>query len=227
MSKRYRLVVFDWEGTLSDTLGQVLDCVAKEARRLDYGELDEELARQSVDLGLVNAIKKVFPHLTLIQYERLINAVQQSLMSRHSDVYLIPGAKDIVQRLHQDGIELAIATNKGQHSLLKALHTTGLDEYFKVTRSAGQTPPKPSPQMLQEILMVFSLPAHDALMIGDSVTDIEMANSLGMDAIGVNFYHQQSEPLLASGALNVFDDYRLIADYLHLSDLPNKEDLLS
>lgn len=226
MNKRYRLVVFDWEGTLSDTLGQVLNCVANEARRLNYGELDEEVARNSVELGLVNAIKKVFPDLTILQYEHLINAVQQSLMSRHSDVYLIPGALEIVQRLYYDGIDLAIATNKGQHSLLKALATTGLDKYFKVTRSAGQTAPKPSPEMLEEILDMFSLSVEDALMIGDSQMDIEMARSIGMDAVGVNFYHQQADLLLNAGAIMVFDDYHLIADYLQLSDLP-KGDMFS
>lgn len=227
MSKRYRLVVFDWEGTLSDTLGQVLNCVANEARRLNFGELDEEVARNSVELGLVHAIKKVFPNLTITEYERLINAVQESLMSRHSDVYLIPGAKDIVQRLYHAGIDLAIATNKGKTSLQKALHTTGLDKYFKVTRSAGQTAPKPSPEMLEEILAVYSFSVQDAVMIGDSLTDIEMAKSIGMDAIGVNFYHQPVDLLLDAGAIKVFDDYHSIAEYLQLSDLPKKGDLFS
>lgn len=217
MNKRYRLVVFDWEGTLSDTLGQVLNCVAVEARRLNFGELDDNVARQSVGLGLVKAIKKVFPHLTFDEHEQLLAAVQQSLMSRHSDVYLLPGAKEIVQRLHQNGIDLAIATNKGQQALVRALHITGLDAFIKITRSAGQTLPKPNPQMLQEILQVFDLSATDALMVGDSLSDIEMANSLGMDVVGVNFYHQQLDTLRTAGAIEVFDDYLLLADYLQLS----------
>lgn len=224
MNKRYRLVVFDWEGTLSDTLGLVFHCVAEEARRLNFGEMDEELARQSVELGLVMAIKKVFPHLVSEQHEQLLNAVQQSLMSRQNEVYLIPGAKDIVMRLHGAGVGLAIATNKGQQGLQRALHSTGLDTYFSVTRSAGQAPSKPHPRMLQEIIMELGLSVQDALMVGDSVTDMEMANSVGMDAVGVNFNHQQPELLLAAGALAVFDDYRLLADYLHL---PDEKDVFS
>ncbi|MDP1601940.1 MAG: HAD-IIIA family hydrolase [Legionella sp.] len=216
MSKRYRLVVFDWEGTLSDTLGQVLNCVAVEARRLNFGELNEEVARQSVELGLVNAIKKVFPTLTLYQHEQLLSAVQHSLMSKHSDVYLIPGAMALVRRIHLAGIDLAIATNKGQQALQRALSRTGLDEFFKVTRSAGQTAPKPATEMLDEIVQAFAIPVEDALMIGDSTTDMEMANNFGMDAIGVNFYHQSSESLLDAGALAVFDDYQRVADFLQL-----------
>lgn len=216
MSKPYRLVIFDWEGTLGDTLGQILNNVAVEARRLNFGEMDEHLVRQSVDLGLVKAVKKVFPHLSAQQHQELMQAVQQSLVSRHTDVYLIPGARQIVERLQQNGVNLAIATNKGQQSLLRALQFSGLEQLITVTRSAGQVPPKPCPQMLEEILAIFDLTPAQALMVGDSVTDIEMARSIGMDAVGVDFYHQQRDALLAAGALDVFDDYQLFADFMQL-----------
>jgi len=217
MSKQYDLVIFDWEGTLSDTLGQVLNCVAEEARRLGFGELNEDVARQSVELGLVHAIRKVFPDLSLQQYEQLLEAVQQSLMSRHSDVYLIPGAKAIVQRLHKAGVTMAVATNKGSQSLQRAMHITGLDDYIKYSRSAGQFSPKPSPEMVEDLLLELAIPVENALMVGDSTSDIDMASSIGMDAIGVNFYHKNPSELLTAGALQVFDDYELLADYLQLS----------
>lgn len=218
MSKRYDLVVFDWEGTLSDTLGLVLNCVAEEAKRLGFGELDEEVARQYVDLGLVKAVKKVFPSLSLEQYEQLLEAVQLSVLSRHKDVYLIPGALQLVKRLQQAGIALAIATNKGNQSLQRALTLTGLDEYFKVTRCAGRLPPKPSPDMLTEITDELNISADRALMIGDSIADIEMATCIGMDAFGVNFYQKDPSALLQAGALAVFDDYQLLAEQLQLPE---------
>ncbi|KTD20559.1 phosphatase [Legionella lansingensis] len=216
MSKPYRLVVFDWEGTLGDTLGQIFNSVATEARRLNFGEIDQQVARQAVDLGLVKALRKVFPHLSDAQHEQLLYAVQQSLISRSTEVYLIPGAKDFVGRLQQAGIDVAIASNKGQQSLQRVLHISGLDTLFKVTRSAGQTAAKPSPEMLKEILDTFDVTADEALMVGDSVTDMQMAKNLGVDAIGVDFYHQQKTALLAAGALAVFDDYQHLADYLQL-----------
>ncbi|KTC77007.1 HAD family hydrolase [Legionella brunensis] len=216
MSKPYRLVVFDWEGTLVDTLGQIFNSVATEAKRLNFGEIDEQLARQSVDLGLVKALRKIFPHLSEEQHQQLLLAVQQSLITRSTEIYLIPGAKDFVSRLHRAGIDIAIATNKGQQSLQRTLHASGLDNWFKVTRSAGQTAAKPATQMLEEILETFGVAADEALMIGDSATDMEMARNLGVDAVGVDFYHQQNAALLAAGAKAVFDDYEHLADYLHL-----------
>ncbi len=218
INKSYDLIIFDWEGTLSDTLGEILYCVQQEAARLNFGELDEQLARQSVDLGLVNAVKKVYPHLRTSQHEQLLDAVQYALMSRHNDIYLIPGAKEFVKRIAEQNISLAIATNKGNQGLQRALSLSGLSAFFKVTRCAGQTAPKPNPEMLQQILDSLNVSADKALMIGDSVTDIEMAKSIDMDAIGVDFYQRDTSGLLAAGAIVVFDNYTALANHFHLLD---------
>ncbi len=214
MNRPYRLVVFDWEGTLGDTLGLILNTVAVEAKRLHFGELDEKLARQYVVLGLVVAVQKIFPRLSLHQHEQLLHAVQHALATHPHDVFLIPGAKEIVEQLHSAGLDLAIATNKGQHSLQRALQTAGIDAFFKITRSAGQVPPKPCPQMLEDIMTACGVTPLETVMIGDSVTDMEMAKQAGVDAIGVDFYHQQAASLSAAGALRVFDDYPQLANYL-------------
>lgn len=216
MSNPYQLVVFDWEGTLSDTLGLILHIVSSESTRLGFGGIDPYVARKYVDLGLVQALRKVFPDLSLHQHEQLFEAVQYAMISRPSEVCLIPGAREFVQQLHNAKIDIAIATNKGQNSLLRALQTTGLDGFFKVTRSAGQAPAKPCPQMLEEIMTEFGCDSSSTLMIGDSSTDIEMAKSVNVTAIGVDFYHQQEAALKAAGAMAVFDDYQLLADFLGL-----------
>ena len=216
MSKPYRLVVFDWEGTLGDTLGQILNTVSTVAKQMQFGELDERLARQYVVLGLVMAVKKLFPHLSMHQHEQLLQAVHYSLATHPTDISLIPGAQVVVQKLQQSGVDLAIATNKAQSSLQRALKSTGLDVFFAVTRSAGQVPAKPCPQMLEEIMDVFGATSAQTLMVGDSVMDMEMARDAGVDAIGVDFYHQQADDLRAAGALEVFDDYEQLASYLLL-----------
>ena len=218
MSRTYRLVIFDWEGTLGDTLGHVLTVLAVEARRLGFGEMDERSARHYVILGLARAVKKIFPQLLLHQHEQLLQAVQHALAICPTEVCLMPGALQVIQKMNANGLKLAIATNKGQQSLQRALHVSGLDVFFNVTRAAGQVPAKPCPQMLEEILSEFDVQASQSLMIGDSVADIEMASLIGMDAIGVDFYHQQADELRAAGALDVFDDYQQVANYLQLPE---------
>lgn len=216
MSRPYRLVIFDWEGTLSDTLGPVLNLIANEARRMHFGALDINTARQSIVFGLPLALKKLFPNLSLHQHEQLLQSVQQALAMHASDVCLIPGAFDVIKRINQAGISLAVATNKGQQSLMRALQVTDLNEFFPVTRCAGQTPAKPCPQMLEEIMDAYGMLPFETLMVGDSVVDIEMAAFAKVDAVGVSFDHMLTNELREAGAKEVFDEYRQLADFLQL-----------
>lgn len=218
MSNPYDLVVFDWEGTIADTLGIILHVVATEANLLGFGDFDPSQARKYVDLGLVQALRKTYPNLTATQHQQLLQAVQLALNSRSSDVCLMPGVRELIYQLHEAKINLAIATNKGHQSLFRALQTTGLDALFKVTRSAGQVPAKPCPQMLEEIIEEYGGTTATTLMIGDSLTDMEMAKSAQVTAVGIDIYHQQEEAALKSaGAIVVFYDYKQIADFLNLS----------
>ena len=74
----------------------------------------------------------------------------------------------------------------------------GLSDFFYTTRSASQAPAKPCPQMLEEIMDVCCVSPEQTLVVGDSVSDIEMAKQVNVIAIGVDFYHQnqaQHHPL--------------------------------
>lgn len=217
MSYPYDLVVFDWEGTIADTLGIVLHVVASEANLLGFGDFDPYLARKYVDLGLVQALRKAYPHLSSNQQQQLLQAVQLAMHSRTLEVCLMPGVRELINQLHNARINLAIATNKGQQSLLRALQTTGLDKIFKVTRSAGQVPAKPCPQMLEEIIEECGVTPDRTVMIGDSPSDMEMARNIQVTAIGIDIYHQQEMLLKTSGAKVVFDDYKQVADFLNLT----------
>ena len=218
MNKTYNLIVFDWEGTIAeDALGQVIQTIAEEAKRMHVNEFDKSLARQYIGLGMSSAIKLLFPQLYLYQQEQLSAAVQASYTKSLAEIMLVEGAKDSLLRLHAAGYKLAIATNKGQASLQRALQSTELEAYFSVTRSASQAPPKPCPQMLEEIMDEIGVPSDRTLMIGDSLSDIQMASAIGVAAVGVDFYQTQREELLAEGAVEVFDNYQQVNTYLHVS----------
>ena len=215
MSTPYQLVVFDWEGTLGDPLGHVHHALQTVAEELGL-TYDADHARQFVALGLDKAVRKIFPNLALHQYERLLLGVQQKLTVNHAAVYLFPGARRVIELLYEAGVDLAIATNRGRQALQRALQVSDLERFFRVTRSAGQVPAKPCPQMLEEILDVFGCPPERALMVGDSTADIEMARALHVPSIGVDFYDQQRTPLQEAGASEVFENFAQIAVYLEL-----------
>ncbi|KTD22641.1 HAD-IA family hydrolase [Legionella londiniensis] len=215
---KYQLAVFDWEGTLADTLGQILIILATEAKRLDMGAIDEYSARQSLQFGLVVAIKKLFPDAAREKQALLLEATQKALALRTTDAYLMPGAAELLARMKKAGMDLAIATNKGHSSLQRALKGSGLQSFFSITRSAGQAPAKPCPQMLEEIMACLGVMPRETIMIGDSASDMEMAQKAGVDAVGVDFYDQsdQNKELREAGALHVFNSYEQLADFLQV-----------
>lgn len=220
MLKPYQLLVFDWEGTLGeDTVGQVLRAIDDAAHRLSLGVVNHVLARQSASLGLVGVISKLFPFASIHQQEQLLNEVHTLLANDAVERCLIPGAKTLVEQVVHAGFDVAIATNKGHASLQRVLRATGFDAYFKVTRSAGQVPPKPCPQMLEELMAAFDVNAANTLMLGDSVLDIEMARACGVDAVGVDVYQLNGSALLEAGASTVCVDYQQVADFLKLNQV--------
>lgn len=218
MGSRYHLVVFDWEGTIGDPLGQFLSALAIQAKLLKLDPADEETARYYIAMGPVVALKKMFPHLSAAQQAELLQNTQQTMLLNHTDVCLISGAREILLQIKKNGIKLAIATNKGQQSLLRDLTNAGLQDLFDVTRTASQASAKPSPQMLEEIIAECGVTADETLMVGDSVSDIEMATQLRVTAIGVDFYGQNEAILRAAGAEDVFDNFQKLSCYLELMD---------
>jgi phosphoglycolate phosphatase len=217
MSTPYRLVVFDWEGTLADTLGQILRAIIYEAKQLNLGEVNLEHARRAITLGPVVALKRLFPHLSAHQHSELLQTAQQTMLMNSDDICITDGALQVLTQLKDEGIQLAVATNKGRQSLQRDLDASGIAAFFDVTRTASEAPAKPCPQMLEEIMTQCNVSATQTLMVGDSTSDMEMAVQLNVHAVGVDLYHQSEFSLRQAGASEVFHSFQDLADYLELS----------
>ncbi len=216
MKKPFDLVVFDWEGTLADPLAHILSAIRMQSEGMGLGFVDEEEARRNIVMGLEYTTKKLFPTLSLSQSERFLNGVQHALLSSSQSFALFPGVEQLLTSLSNAKVALGIATNKSQASLARAIDQAGLAHFFAVTRAVGQAQPKPSPQMLEEIMAFCDVSSDRTLMVGDSLIDIEMANGVGAMGIGIDFYYQQADALKAAGAACVFHDYESMGRYLDL-----------
>ncbi|PJD93329.1 MAG: HAD family hydrolase [Legionella sp.] len=215
MLNRYKLVVFDWEGTLAEnSLGYLLNGLSVAAERLHLSGFDLQTARQLAPLGLATAVKKLFPQAPVYQQEEVLREAQKILAESSTAVQLVPGAEDTVLWLFEAGMHLGIATNKGAQGLARVLQVSGLEAYFPITRSASDAPSKPCPQMLEEIMAAFDVTTVQTLMVGDSISDIEMAASIGVHSIGMDFFHTEEHALRAAGALHVFDNYHDLRQYI-------------
>ena len=89
--------------------------------------------------------------------------------------------------MQQQNRQLAVATGKQRKVLDRVLDASDSHHYFVMTRCADESGSKPDPQMLTDILEYTEQKISDAVFIGDSIYDIQMATQLGMTSIAVNY----------------------------------------
>lgn len=196
--KKYQLAIFDWDGTIMNSEGRIVDAIKMAARECGLQVLPDEVNKQIIGLSLEKAILGLYPDLDEAQVVRMSEAYTKSFLE-DSDVHMVPfdGAEALLLNLKQQGLKLAIATGKSRKGLNQVLEECGFGVYFDMTRTPVESASKPDPLMLQQILDELQVSVENAVMIGDTTFDMEMAQNIGMDRIalshGVHQMHQLAE----------------------------------
>jgi phosphoglycolate phosphatase len=183
----YSLIVFDWDGTLLDSAGGIVECIQEAARDLRLPVPARETASHVIGLGLHDSLRTAVPTLPEDQYREFAEAYRRHFLARQGSMALFPGVRELLHDLHAAGYRLALATGKSRRGLEHALESTALRRYFAASRCADETNPKPHPAMLLELMAHFAAAPGQALMIGDTSHDLEMAQSAGVDAVAVSY----------------------------------------
>jgi len=195
--KRYRLVVFDWDGTLADSAAIIAKSIQEACRDLDLPVPDEGRAKYVIGLGLHDAVNHVAPGLPRELQLRMAERYRQHYLARDPDIRLFQGAAELLEMLEARGAWLAVATGKSRAGLDRALAQSGQGARFHATRCADEGFPKPHPDMLLHLLDRLGVEAGDAIMIGDTSHDLEMARNAGVDGLGVAWGAHPAEALEA------------------------------
>lgn len=183
-----RLVVFDWDGTLIDSAARIIECMQRAAEVEAMPPLEADAVRNIIGLGLPEALEVLYPGISDAEVERM-RARYSSLFLADDQLPspLFPGVEAGLRRLVENGFRLAVATGKSRRGLDRAFHETGLGELFIDSRCADETSSKPHPQMLHELVEALAVDAADAVMVGDTEYDLEMAANAGMPSVGVSY----------------------------------------
>jgi phosphoglycolate phosphatase len=225
MSKKYELIVFDWDGTLMDSEVRIVTCMQRAAADAGFSIPSEAAARDIIGLGMTEAVQRLFPDADATGVDALVDAYRGHwLGNRVEPATMFSGARELVSGLHQSGHLLAVATGKSRRGLDKALDESGLGGFFHATRCADETFSKPHPQMLEEILTDLDMSPAAAVVIGDTEYDMQMASSAGVDAVGVSHGVHSTERLLARGALQCFDDLHQLSGWLNQLSIGSKRE---
>jgi phosphoglycolate phosphatase len=197
---KYRLIVFDWDGTLIDSHSAIAECMQEASRELGLAVPERERATHVIGLGLHDAMRIVAPDLPAHRYPEFIDAYRRNFLAREDTMQPFPGMRALLEELRLR-TTLAVATGKSRRGLERALKATRLEGHFRASRCADETHPKPHPAMLLELIDELRFSRAEALMVGDTSHDMEMAAAAGVDAVAVSYGAHPREGLLACRAL--------------------------
>ncbi len=187
MKNKFELLVFDWDGTLINSIDWIVQCIQQAAADCQCRVPSVIESKNQIGLSLQAAMENLFPEADEIKLKQLMRV--------YSDIYgswqigqkdLFDGVYETLAILRDRGYQLAVATGKSRTGLEHALNATGMAGLFTSTRCADETASKPNPLMLQEIMQHVGMSPERTLMIGDSVHDLQMSGNAGVACIAVS-----------------------------------------
>jgi phosphoglycolate phosphatase len=192
--RRFRLLVFDWDGTLADSAAVIAAALRQACCDLGQPAPDERAARHVIGLGLADAMRHVAPSLPRERWAELALCYRSRYLARDPEIPLFDGVREMLDELTAAGHLLAVATGKTRAGLAHALERQRIDHVFTATRCADESAPKPSPDMLLDLMAMLDAAPGETLMIGDTTHDLRLARGAQVPAIAVTYgAHPASE----------------------------------
>lgn len=185
---QFPLIIFDWDGTLMDSVPRIVASMQTLAAQSDLPIPTIEAVHDIIGLSLPIALERLFDAHDAQQQQRLLDIYRDIYVVRDTTpTPMFSGATHLLGELRGAGYTLAVATGKARPGLERAWVQSQTKAFFSASRCAQEVASKPHPQMLNEILTETGVSADRALMVGDSIHDMEMARNAQVSAIGVTY----------------------------------------
>lgn len=201
-----KLVIFDFDGTLVDSRKLILECHRVVFREfgLRCPDAQESLSLIGKSLELVLA-QLAGPNAPIdamtIAYGRVLPLLREDAAFAEAP---FDGAADLIATLAARGdVRLAIATGHASQAIEPVLARFGWRDVFCSVQTADKAPSKPHPAMLLQAMREAEIRAEDAVMVGDTAFDMEMAAAAGLKSIGVAWGYHPADRLRAAGAAHI------------------------
>ena len=209
-----RLVIFDVDGTLVDSQGDIVGSMTRAFEAVGLSVPDRSEILSVVGLSLEVIMPRLAPDASDQDHALMVEtykAAYQDLRAAKGSVMsspLYPGARDVLDTLRAEPETLlGVATGKSRRGLDTLLDGHELRGYFVTEQVADHHPSKPHPAMLFEALSDTGMDADRAVMIGDTSFDIDMAKAAGLKTIGVSWgYHGREKLAQADVVIDRFEE---------------------
>jgi phosphoglycolate phosphatase len=180
-----RAVLFDLDGTLVDSLGDLTDAANHVREAFSLPPLCEKDVRLKIGKGSRNLVQQILPGFSESEITRALDLFldynRQHIAEKSR---LFPDMLETLQHLAAGNVRMAVITNKNEDLTLLLLHDLGINDLFE-TVCGGDTYPerKPSPLPLLKTAENLGVLPTECVMIGDSINDVESGQRAAMMTI--------------------------------------------
>ncbi len=207
---KYKLAIFDLDGTILDTLEDLTDSTNHILSSNGYPTHSIDEVRSYVGNGIYMLIKRAAPNDT---EEKEIQRLFEQFVSYYKDhcatkTKAYEGIKELLVALKEKGIKRAVVSNKGDFAV-RILIDDYFADLFEISVGEKQgVRKKPYPDSVNEVLRELSVTKEEAVYIGDSEVDIQTAKNAGLACISVSYGFRSKEFLKENGASLIVEDVK-------------------
>lgn len=203
-----KLVIFDLDGTILDTLQDLADSTNYALVYHGFPERSVDEVRKFVGNGIGNLIKRAVPENTPQDVTDAVLATFKLYYGEHCADTTRPyeGIMPLLSKLKEEGIQTAVVSNKADFAVqeLCERYFPGYFDFVVGEREGIRR--KPSPDSVNEVLKKLQKTAEESVYVGDSDVDVDTAANAGMDMIGVSWGFRGREFLIEHGAKKIADE---------------------
>ena len=199
---KYKAIIFDLDGTLTDTLEDLYLSTNYALRSCGLPERQLDEVRRFVGNGVRTLIERAVPEDTeTMVLEQCFDAFRSHYVIHcHDHTRLYPGVATLLTTLHAKGYRMAVVSNKMQLGVTELARTFFLGVIDVAIGEQPGVPRKPAPDMVQAALNELGVTAEEAVYVGDSDVDLQTAANAGLPCISVLWGFRTREFLIAHGA---------------------------
>lgn len=213
-SPLFDLVILDWDGTVANSTGIIVDAVISAAESAGVLTPPRDLILKTLGLGLNQLLLTLFPHLSSELLEKVAEGYRFHYHANEGNSYLFDGVREGIERLYKNKCKMAVATGKSRKGLNFALQDTDLNKFFYTKKTVDECFSKPHPQMIEAILEKTLIPASRAVIVGDTHYDLEMGKNANIKTIAVTYGAQPKDILMNFTPLACCDSFSEVVDFI-------------
>lgn len=209
-----KAILFDFDGTLANTTKGILATMTEVFRRMGTAVPSDDAMAHTIGLPLFNALKQL-GNYSDEDAQKAVDLYRDLFMEFEvCNISIFPEVVETLENLRSMGIRMAVVTSRDAFSLELILKNNRIDGFFEscITNN-DKLPRKPAPDMVLTMLKRLDITADEAIVVGDTIYDIEMGNSAGCRTIAVTYGNHSRELLSKSSPTCIIDSFGEIQTY--------------